>query len=114
MAESERRFSGTWAQTTLDGIAKGCPFTVLLTWEHFKVVLANQPTLEEVMRLELRLAVRCTNRHDFVEGVRAALIRKVRRQTALKVVRFGCPLGERASALREGVCLTLVALACNL
>ncbi|KAF9616833.1 hypothetical protein IFM89_032683 [Coptis chinensis] len=86
-----------WATSSLLGLAKGAPFSLCLTKEHFcrvasahgnsgndlcrKCGLVNYPhnsciQLTGVMKTEYRMAVRSTLRNDFAEGVRAVLVDK--------------------------------------
>lgn len=75
-----------WASETLAGIRAVCPFSVAVTHRHFSAVAAavassssaSHPlsTIEGVMKVEYRLAMRTSTRGDFVEGVRAVLVDK--------------------------------------
>ncbi|KAI5057403.1 hypothetical protein GOP47_0027418 [Adiantum capillus-veneris] len=72
-----------WAKNALLGIAKGAPFTLSVTQQHFSSVAAAALNLEselheieKVMKTEYGLALRTCLRDDFIEGVRAVVIDK--------------------------------------
>ncbi|KAH7437211.1 hypothetical protein KP509_05G060800 [Ceratopteris richardii] len=75
-----------WATGALTGLAKGAPFSLCITQQHFHAVAAaacnmdNElqeiKQIEGVMKMEYRLALRTAIRDDFIEGVRAVVIDK--------------------------------------
>ncbi|GAQ82028.1 3-hydroxyisobutyryl-CoA hydrolase-like protein 3 [Klebsormidium nitens] len=72
-----------WAAEALAGLRRGGPVSLAVTQKHFDAVAADAArgtgelsTIEGVMRVEYRLALRTSRRPDFVEGVRAVLIDK--------------------------------------
>ncbi|CAI7893164.1 unnamed protein product [Closterium sp. NIES-53] len=81
-----------WAKDSLQAMAVGAPFSLAITLKHFHALSAraadaaatapNQAEaekllpIEDVMRIEYRMALRTSVRPDFLEGVRAVLIDK--------------------------------------
>jgi hypothetical protein len=57
-----------------DTLAKGSPTTAALIWALRE--RSKHLSLADVFRLELIVALRCCEHHDFVEGVRAVLVDK--------------------------------------
>ncbi|KAH8975096.1 hypothetical protein BDL97_01G138500 [Sphagnum fallax] len=76
-----------WAKGTLAGLAKGAPFSLCVTKQHFAAVAASTNAdqkddlsqIEGVMKIEFRLGIRTSTRPDFIEGVRAVLVDKDQR-----------------------------------
>jgi enoyl-CoA hydratase len=64
-----------WAQRTLEILAKRSPLSLKVTFEFLRRGAAHK-TLKEALIVEYRLATRLIRRHDFLEGVRAAIIDK--------------------------------------
>lgn len=63
-----------WVQRALTTYRHGCPVTAALTYKLFNKVA--ELSLEQVLYLELNVAVHCAANPDFKEGVRALLIDK--------------------------------------
>ncbi len=63
-----------WVQRGLTTYRQGCPVTAALTYELFYKVAPL--SLEQILYLELNVAVHCAANPDFREGVRALLIDK--------------------------------------
>ncbi|PAV25971.1 enoyl-CoA hydratase [Tamilnaduibacter salinus] len=70
----ERESDDGWWQQARSNLANGCPMTPWLVWEHLHRGL--QLSLAEVFRMELIMAVRCCEKADFREGIRARVIDK--------------------------------------
>ncbi|GAA4877359.1 enoyl-CoA hydratase/isomerase family protein [Ferrimonas pelagia] len=66
----------TWLLRARDSFAAGSPITAQLIWHQLSA--GAELSLEQVFRQELVWAVRCAQRGDFIEGVRALLIDKDR------------------------------------
>jgi enoyl-CoA hydratase len=64
-----------WAQETLAILAKQSPLSLKVTFEQLKRG-GGYKTLKDALIVEYRLAARMVRRHDFPEGVRAAIIDK--------------------------------------
>ncbi len=64
----------SWLDRALGTLEKGCPQTAHLVWEQLE--RSTYLSLAEVFRMEWCLAVQCSIRGDFREGVRALLIDK--------------------------------------
>jgi enoyl-CoA hydratase len=64
-----------WARRTLEILAKRSPLSLKVTFEFLRRGEAHR-TLKEALVVEYRLATRLIRRHDFLEGVRAAIIDK--------------------------------------
>lgn len=72
-----------WATDALLGLGKCSPFSLCVTQKHFfRVASAHRndehhlSKLDGVMKTEYRIALRCSVRSDFSEGVRAVLVDK--------------------------------------
>lgn len=64
----------SWTQKALAAYRQGCPVTAALTYELYNKVA--DLSLEQVLYLEINVAVHCAANPDFKEGVRALLIDK--------------------------------------
>ncbi|MDB5409783.1 MAG: enoyl-CoA hydratase [Rhodospirillales bacterium] len=63
-----------WARATLETLTKASPTSLAITRR--QLALGEGLSIEEVLRLDYRIALRCLDRPDFFEGVRALLIDK--------------------------------------
>ncbi|MCR8914539.1 enoyl-CoA hydratase/isomerase family protein [Marinobacter panjinensis] len=63
-----------WWKACMDNLRGGCPVTAWLVWTQLKK--AQQMSLKDIFRMELAMAIRCTQRPDLREGIRARLIEK--------------------------------------
>jgi enoyl-CoA hydratase len=66
--------SGEWARATLDTLNKASPTSLEIT--NRQLALGRDLAIEDVLRLDYRIALRCLQRPDFFEGVRAVLVDK--------------------------------------
>lgn len=64
----------TWWQTSMDGLRTGCPVSAWLV--HEQLSRARQLPLKDIFRMELVMVVRCAERPDLAEGIRARLIER--------------------------------------
>jgi enoyl-CoA hydratase len=64
-----------WARDTLAILSKRSPLSLKVTFELLKRGRAFK-TLKEALIVEYRIATRMIRRHDFIEGVRAAIVDK--------------------------------------
>jgi enoyl-CoA hydratase len=64
-----------WARQTLEILARRSPLSLKVTFEFLRRGAAHK-TLKEALIVEYRLATRLIRRHDFMEGVRAAIVDK--------------------------------------
>ena len=62
------------AATALDMLRHRCPFSMVLTHEFLKRIKGL--SVEDVLQIDYRLALRCIATGDFNEGIRAVLIDK--------------------------------------
>ena len=84
-------FAGdSWTQKAVANYRQGCPVTAALTYELYNRV--TDLSLEQVLYLELNVAVHCAANPDFKEGVRALLIDKD------KNPQWSCSLAECLTA----------------
>jgi enoyl-CoA hydratase/carnithine racemase len=65
-----------WLQRAIKGLVNGCPVTPYLVAEQMR--RGKHMSLADIFRMELTMAVNCTRRGHFKEGVRALLIDKDR------------------------------------
>jgi enoyl-CoA hydratase len=70
--QEERGPAQTWAQEVAKELAGRSPTSLKITLHHLRKAKAQG--LQQTLRDDFRLAVRCLEGHDFAEGVRAALI----------------------------------------
>jgi enoyl-CoA hydratase/carnithine racemase len=63
-----------WWRDCMNNLRGGCPVTAWLVWTQLKK--AQQMSLKDIFRMELTMAIRCTQRPDLREGIRARLIDK--------------------------------------
>jgi enoyl-CoA hydratase len=66
--------SSDWARATLDTMTKASPTSLEITLR--QLALGGDLAIEDVLRLDYRIALRCLQRPDFFAGVRALLIDK--------------------------------------
>ncbi len=66
-----------WFGDAQRNLASGCPVTAHLVWHQIQE--GRYWSLKEVFEHELRMALECTRRPDFAEGIRARLIDKDQR-----------------------------------
>ena len=64
----------SWIQRAITNYRQGCPVTAALTYALYHKVAAL--SLEQILYLELNVAIHCAANPDFKEGVRALLIDK--------------------------------------
>jgi enoyl-CoA hydratase len=69
---SERGDEREWAQGVIKDLTRNSPTSLKITFRHVRS--ARDMDLRETLEQDYRIAVRCMQRHDFYEGVRAALI----------------------------------------
>lgn len=79
LSEIEQQLTGiddpdTWLSRAIGGFVAGCPTTAHLIMEQLE--RARSMTLAQMFMQELVIAVQCSHRPDFTEGVRALLIDK--------------------------------------
>jgi enoyl-CoA hydratase len=65
---------GAWAKTTLDILCKKSPTSLKLTFRQIRE--GARLSFDDCMGMEYRMVSRVMARHDFYEGVRAAIIEK--------------------------------------
>jgi enoyl-CoA hydratase len=65
---------GDWARETLDTLTRASPTSLAITLR--QIALGRGLAIEDVLRLDYRIALRCLERPDFFEGVRALLVDK--------------------------------------
>jgi enoyl-CoA hydratase len=70
--QAERGDAQAWAQEVISGLAIRSPTSLKITFRHVREAKAHD--LQQTLAHDFRLAVRCMERHDFAEGVRASLI----------------------------------------
>jgi enoyl-CoA hydratase len=70
--QAERGDAQAWAQEVISGLATRSPTSLKITFRHVREAKAHD--LQQTLAHDFRLAVRCMERHDFAEGVRASLI----------------------------------------
>lgn len=64
-----------WGKAQAAGLATKSPQSMLVTWRQLQEG-ARMDSFAEVMRMEFRLGCRVVGLHDFLQGVRAAIIAK--------------------------------------
>jgi enoyl-CoA hydratase len=70
--QAERGAAQTWAQEVVEDLATRSPTSLKITFHHVR--RAKSQDLQQTLKDDFRLAVRCLAGHDFAEGVRASLI----------------------------------------
>lgn len=70
----EQKGDVEFAQDALDKIGRMCPISLKISHEAQR--RGRVLSVEESLRMEFRLIARCIRRVDFIEGIRAVLIRK--------------------------------------
>ena len=65
-----------WWQNCVENLANGCPITPWLLWH--QLGKGQQMSLKDMFRMELAIAMECTRRRDFAEGIRALMVDKDR------------------------------------
>jgi enoyl-CoA hydratase/carnithine racemase len=64
--------STDWWKAAMKNLRGGCPVSAWLVWTQLKK--GQQMSLKDILRMELGMATRCTQRPDLREGIRARLI----------------------------------------
>jgi enoyl-CoA hydratase len=71
---------GDWARETREALSKASPTSLAITLRQIalgrQIVLGRGRAIDDVLRLDYRIALRCLERPDFFEGVRALLVDK--------------------------------------
>jgi enoyl-CoA hydratase len=108
--EDLERADGTtkaWAEATLADLRTRSPLSLQITDRHIRSARALD--LRATLEQDYRIAARCLDGHDFIEGVRAALIDKdhqpkwqharIEDVTAAEIDAYFAPLGADELAL---------------
>lgn len=64
-----------WARHTANKMRNACPISLCVTLEHLKRVRDQEMPLEEVLKVDYRLALKFTSHPDFFAGVNARIVK---------------------------------------